>query len=358
MREITIGKTEIGYGLLEKPYIIAEAGVNHEGSLETALRMIRDAAEAGANAIKFQMYKAERLASQISPAYWDQSKEVACSQYDLFKRYDRFGEREFLRLAREAKEYEIDFIVTPFDNIAADILEPIVVAYKISSSDITNTPFLRHVARKQKPIMLSTGASSVSEIYQAVEAIRSEGNSSIALLHCVLNYPTEYENANLAAIQTMLSVFPDYVIGYSDHTLPDRMNDVITAAWLMGARIIEKHFTYDKTLQGNDHYHSMDRQDLAKLVTQLDFVKTIAGSPVIGCQPSEEIARRNARRSLVSTRRIELGEVIREEDITCKRPGTGIPPSFLEHVIGGTALAYIEEDEVLQYGKIRLRNGL
>jgi len=357
MREITIGKTVIGYEVFEKPYVIAEAGVNHEGELDIALKMIREAAEAGANAVKFQMYKAERLASRKSPAYWDQTKEPATSQYTLFKRYDRFGEEEFSRLAEEATKCGVDTIVTPFDCAAADIVEPLVVAYKVASSDITNTPFLRHVARKQKPIILSTGASNVSEVYQAIEAIRGEGNNDIALLHCVLNYPTAYENANLAAIKTMMSVFPEYVIGYSDHTLPDRMGQVIATAWLMGARIIEKHFTHNKSLPGNDHYHAMDRQDLAELVEHFEFITAIAGSSAITCLPSEEIARQNARRSLVSTRSIERGETNRQEDVVCKRPGTGIPPSFVDYVAGGIALEPIEEDEILQYSKIRLRDG-
>ncbi|NPV54626.1 MAG: acetylneuraminic acid synthetase [Firmicutes bacterium] len=356
MREIVIGKKRITRDDFQKPYIIAEAGVNHEGSIEIACRMVREAAEAGADAIKFQMYAAQALASKNSPAYWDRTMEPTGSQYELFKKYEGFGGLEFERLASEAESAGIDLLVTPFDKKSADILEPFVPAYKVASADITNIPLIEHIANKGKPILLATGASSIEEIYRAVSVIHALGNSQVALLHCILNYPTAYENAHLGMIIGMSRAFPDLVIGYSDHTLPERMDDVLLVAWLLGARIIEKHFTYDKSLRGNDHYHAMDKDDLARFIRKLDFVTKIIGSCEKHYLPSEEVSRRNARRSLVALREIARGQTITAEDITCKRPGTGIPPTMIDYVIGGVALDDIHEDEIFAFSKVRLRD--
>ena len=337
----------------EKPYIIAEAGVNHEGDLEKAKLMINQAAHAGADAIKFQTYKAEKLASKYSPSYWDTSKEPTKSQYELFKKYDKFWKNEYEMLADYAREKNIDFLSTPFDFESADFLEPLVPAYKIASADITNIPFLRYIAKKGKPILLSTGASTISEIWRAVEVIKSEGNNQIVLLHCVLNYPTTYENANLAMIYDMKRKFPDFVIGYSDHTLPEKIEDVLITAWLLGAQVIEKHFTFDKTLPGNDHYHSMDELDLKKLVDKIGFIRKILGRAEKHYLDSEVISRKNARRSIVAARRIPKGKIIDESDITIKRPGIGVPPEFYDVVIGSTATRDIQEDEILKFGDFK-----
>ncbi len=334
----------------ERPYIIAEAGVNHEGDIEKAKLMIEQAAMAGADAIKFQTYKAETLASKYSPAYWDTTKEPTKSQYELFKKYDKFWKKEYEILAEYAQKYNIDFLSTPFDFESVDFLEPLVPAYKVASADITNTPFLKYIARKGKPILLSTGASNVSEIWKAIEVIKNEGNDQIVLLHCVLNYPTSYENANLWMIADMRKKFPGYIIGYSDHTLPEHIKSVLSSAWLLGAQVIEKHFTYDKSLPGNDHYHAMDKNDLKEFVNYLDFLQKILGRSEKHYISSEIPARKNARRSIVAARDIPRGKIIEKEDLTIKRPGIGVPPELLDIVIGSISTRDIKEDEILKFG--------
>lgn len=353
-----IGTRELGSERFALPYLIVEAGVNHEGDLDKAKQMVREAAEAGADAIKFQTYRASTLASKRSPAYWDTSEESTQSQFELFSKYDRFWGKEFAEIARYARELDIDFLSTPFDLEAVDLLEPLVPAYKIASADITNYPLLKYVAQKKKPILLSTGASTIDEIYRALETFGREGNDEIVLLHCVLNYPTMLENANIGMIADMKTVFPGYRIGYSDHTLPKNSREVLIYAWLLGASVIEKHYTFDKTLPGNDHYHAMDEADLRSLVNSFDMAAMILGSNSKHYLPSEEISRLQARRSLVSVRHILEGELIQADDIAIKRPGSGIPPAFLKHVVGGIALRDIEEDEVLEYESVRFTDGI
>ena len=230
-----------------RPFIIAEAGVNyyeiaekeHMGLMEAAKLMVSEAAKAGADAIKFQSYKAGKIASKDSPAYWDTKKESTQSQYALFEKYDKFGIEEYTELSVHAKKCGIIFMSTPFDMDSADYLADLMPAYKVASSDITNFPLLRHIANKNKPVFLSTGASTLEEIQNAINVIVDSGNNQIALLHCILNYPTEYVNANLNMIKGLRSSFPDYIIGYSDHTLPDDNMLVLTSAVILGASIID-----------------------------------------------------------------------------------------------------------------------
>ncbi|MCD6337429.1 MAG: N-acetylneuraminate synthase family protein, partial [Candidatus Marinimicrobia bacterium] len=207
---------------LYKPYIIAEAGVNHEGNMELAKRLVEEAKEGGADAIKFQTYRAGTLASKNSPAYWDINKEPTTSQYELFKKYDSFWFNEMAEIKAHCDEIGIEFMSTPFDIESADFLNDLMDVYKISSSDITNKPFIEQICAYGKPIILSTGASYLHEIQEAVSWIEKHGNS-LALLHCVLNYPTSDKNANLGRILGLKKAFPDKIIGYSDHTLPKDM---------------------------------------------------------------------------------------------------------------------------------------
>ena len=203
-----------------RPYVIAEIGVNHEGSLATAKQLIELAHEGGAHAAKFQSYKANTLASKHSPAYWDTTKEATLSQHELFQKYDNFGAAEYIELADHAKKVGIDFVSTPFDDEAVDYLAPLVSFYKIASADITNTPLLRRVARTGKPIVLSTGASTLDEVDGAIETLGAAGATDIALLHCILNYPCENVNAHVRMIGGLQDRYPNHIIGYSDHTVP------------------------------------------------------------------------------------------------------------------------------------------
>jgi len=334
------------------PYVIAEIGVNHEGSMDKAKELISLAKEGGAHAAKFQSYKANTLASKNSPAYWDLNKEKTTSQYELFKKYDNFSEKEYIDLAEHCNLVGIDFLSTPFDDAAIEFLDPLVPFYKIASADLTNIPFLRKIASKNKPIVLSTGASTPVEIDMAVQEIQSQTNSDIALLHCILNYPTDYENANLNMILGLRKLFPDVVVGYSDHTLPDFCMNILTASYMKGARIIEKHFTHDKTLPGNDHYHAMDVNDLKTYSKQIKFIRKAEGHLSKTYLETESISRKNARRSIVLTKDVKVGEIVDESMLTYKRPGTGISPQYWDDVIGMRFNKDLEDDHVLVWQDI------
>ena len=310
--------------------------------------MIREAAKAGADAIKFQTYKAEKLAAADSPTYWAESR----TQREVFKQYDKFGEKEFVHLASVCKDSNIFFLSTPFDNESADFLDPLLPAYKIASADISNVPLLRHIAKKGKPIIMSTGASTVDEIAWAVEFLQQNGTGRLALLHCILHYPAEYTEVNLRSIAYLQRTFPNCIIGYSDHTNADPGMSLLTAAFIMGASIIEKHFTLDKTLPGNDHYHAMDPADLALFVENIRLVWKALGSEQRSLVPGEMIARKYARRSLVARTAIGKGEKITEANLTTKRPGTGIPSQQYDNVIGQFAKVDINADTILNWSML------
>lgn len=351
MPSIKLGKRVIDN--YSRPYIIAEIGVNHEGSVETAKKLIELAKKGGADAAKFQSYKADSLASKKSPAYWDINEEPTRSQNELFKKYDCFNEKEYKILSAHCNNLEIDFLSTPFDVSSMEFLEPLMDFYKIASADITNTPFLRMIAKKNKPVVLSTGASSIEEIKNAVQILESNGCSEIALLHCILNYPTLDDNAHLDMITGLKNSFPRYVIGYSDHTLPNKHMTPLVSAYLLGAQIIEKHFTNDKNLPGNDHYHSMDFDNLKEFVTIINHIENLKGStkeksPI----ESEEIARKNARRSIVLSKNINSGEKFSEGNLTFKRPGTGISSSNWDKIIGRKSLFDLKSDHILKWTDI------
>lgn len=339
------------------PYIIAEIGVNyyevaHKNGvslLEAATLMIDEAARAGAHAVKFQAYKADTLAVKDAVAYWDTGKERVPSQYELFKKYDKLSYNNYAFLAEECKKRGIEFLCTPFDTDAVHALAPLVPAFKVASADITNKPHIRLVARQRKPVLLSTGAARLSEIARTVEWLREEGCEHIGLLHCVLSYPTRYEDANLGVIAHLARTFPGCIVGYSDHCPPDHRMLVLTLAFLQGARIIEKHFTLDKKLPGNDHYHAMDPADLRTFVANVEMVRVLHGSGTKDVLPCEQPARAYARRSLVAVREIPSGQVITEEMLGIKRPGTGIPPEFIDLVCGRKARHDLAEGAVLRW---------
>lgn len=335
---------------LYKPFIIAEAGVNHEGSMQIAKRLIEEACEGGADAIKFQTYKANTIASKNSPAYWDTTKEPISSQYELFCKHDKFWKKEMEELKSHCDKVGIEFLSTPFDIESAKFLNDLMDVFKISSSDITNKPFIEFICNFKKPIILSTGASFLYEIQESVSWIERAGND-LALLHCVLNYPTPDENANLGMIFGLKRAFPDKIIGYSDHTLPKDMQ-VCKNAILLGATIIEKHFTHDKTLTGNDHYHAMDKNDLTKFKKDIEETFKILGKFEVSALDDEKLARDNARRSLVASKDIKKGDIIKRDDLTFKRPASGISPKFIDDIVGRRAFCNISEDDILKWNMV------
>lgn len=330
------------------PYMIAEAGVNHEGDMDLAKRLIHEAKEGGADAIKFQTYKAGTLASKNSPAYWDLSKEQTESQFQLFKKYDKFWKGEYEELKRICDDVEIEFMSTPFDFESAVFLNELMAIFKISSSDLTNKPFIEFLCDFNKPIILSTGASNLSEIQESVDWIKNKGND-LALLHCVLNYPTVDENAYLGMISVLKTKFPELTVGYSDHTMPGDMKN-LEIATLLGARIIEKHFTHDKTLPGNDHYHAMDKEDLKCFYSNMDKLLKVLGDDsfpnMLGNQDKSIL---NARRSIIAKDDLEKGSVLTMSDLTFKRPAFGISPRYIDQVLGKTLNRAIKKDDFVKW---------
>jgi N-acetylneuraminate synthase len=346
------------FDILEKQKycIIAEIGVNYYdiandrniSNMEAALLMCSEAYKAGADAVKFQTYKAEKLASRYSPSYWDTDEETTGSQYELFRKYDSFGEREYRKISEYCEKNDLIFMSTPFDFESVDYLDSMMNYYKISSSDITNIPFIRYIATKKKPILLSTGTATEEEIEQAVMEIEKTNNRLI-LMHCVLEYPTPYEHANLNRIKALKDRYPDIEIGYSDHTKPEENCNVIKTAYTLGAKVFEKHFTLNKTLKGNDHYHAMEPSDIKNIKENLEFVKKISGYGGLSYQGSEYAARLNARRSLVLADDLCAGDTIKKENLVFKRPGTGISPNAYEQVIGKHLLHDMKADSVLKW---------
>lgn len=339
--------------------LIAEIGVNYYdiakekniSNMEAAKLMVKNAKEAGIHAVKFQTYKAETLAAADSPYYWDINEEPTKSQRELFKKFDSFGYEEYKELKEYCDLLNIEFLSTAFDYESADYLDELMDIYKISSSDLSNLPFIKYQAQKNKPILLSIGASNEEEIEEAIKTIRNVNNQPIVLLHCVLEYPTPYEHANLNKIVSLKKFqkeFQDIYIGYSDHTKPDNNYEILKTAYNLGAILIEKHYTLNKELKGNDHYHAMDPTDARKIINGIEYIDKIRGSYEIKCLDSEEKARKNARRSIVSKRRIAKDSIITEEDLTFKRPGTGISPQQIHDVIGKTAVIDIEEDTIIK----------
>ena len=347
-KSVQLGKRMIQQD--SKPYVIAEIGVNHEGSMQQAKILIEQAKTGGADAAKFQSYKAGTLASKHSPSYWDTTKEATRSQYELFQKYDGFGPQEYVELAEHCQKVGIDFISTPFDDQAVEFLDPLVPFFKVASADLTNTPFLRKIGAKQKPVVLSTGAATLGEVDEAVRELENSGCPNVVLLHCILNYPTPNPQAHLKMIEGLRRAYPQHVIGYSDHTLPDESMTPLVSAWLLGAVVLEKHFTHDKTLPGNDHYHAMNQQDLERFIEMVERIDVLMGdsshkTPI----ETETISRLNARRSIVLTRSVQAGHLLEDSDLTYKRPGTGISPLYWDTVVGSQVISPLEEDHVLHW---------
>lgn len=345
---------------MNKPYVIAEMGVNFYDTarvlgispLDAAKLYIDRAAEVGIDCAKFQSYKANTIVSKNSPAYWDTTKEPTKTQYELFLKHDSFGEEEYRELANYTHDKGMDFTSTPFDYASADFLYDMVDFYKISSSDFSNLPFIRHIASKGKPVYISAGASYLSEVEEVIRLLKNSGCSDIVLLHCVLSYPTDPGNANLRVISTLKNIFKDIRIGFSDHVAPDDNMMTLATAYLLGADVIEKHFTLDKNLPGNDHYHSGDPDDFKKAIANFNWIRQILGSGEKTVLDCERIPRREARRSLVVTRDMKAGEIISEHDLMPKRPGTGISPRFTDIVIGRIVRCDLKEDTILTWDKV------
>jgi sialic acid synthase SpsE len=334
-------------------YFIAEIGVNHEGDLNKALIMVEQVAEAGAHAAKFQAYKAEKLVVASAKAYWDTEFEKETSQLALFQKYDKFGESDYIAIQKKCLECGVDFLATPFDLEAIEMLDPISNSFKIASADLTNNPLLQAVGKKNKHVILSCGASSYHEIKVALKTLKESGAPSIDLLHCVLNYPCKVSNSYLSHISNLKARFEseDVHVGYSDHIPSSEVgDDQLVVALTLGCRIFERHFTYDTSLKGNDHYHSLDKRHMASIIRRMKQILPAINSCIEeGVLKNQQDARRQARRSLVLVNSLKAGDKIKETDLICKRPGTGISPVDIKSIIGKSLLVDLAADSILKY---------
>jgi len=331
-------KTMNNFLLTKHTYIIAEAGVNHNGSLELAKKMVEVAAYAGADAVKFQTFKAERLVTAAAPKaqYQNAVTSEKESQFDMLKKLELDLEAH-RQLLNKCQQVDIDFLSTPFDLESVELLENLgLMTFKIPSGEITNLPLLRKIGNLRKKIILSTGMADLQEIDLALDVLSKSGTSisDITVLHCNTEYPTPMEDVNLRAMQTIKDAFPGISLGYSDHT---QGIEVSIAAVALGAEVIEKHFTLDQNMEGPDHRASLEPDQLALLVQSIRNIEKAMGNGVKQVSPSEEANKIIARKSIVAKCKIHKGEVLSEKNLTTLRPGTGISPMRWDDILNTTA---------------------
>ncbi|SEU14294.1 N-acetylneuraminate synthase [Paenibacillus sp. NFR01] len=326
--------------------IIAEAGVNHNGSIERAYQLVDAAVVAGVDVVKFQTFRAEKLVSRFAEKAEYQKRETAAeeSQLEMLKKLE-FSEEQFRRIQAYCREKGILFISTPFDEDSLELLEQLEMPfYKIPSGEITNLPFLIQIAKLRKPVIMSTGMSTMEEISLAVDILARYGVPEISILHCNTEYPTPYKDVNLLAMLQLREKF-GLKVGYSDHTLGI---EVPVAAVALGAEIIEKHFTLDKTLPGPDHKASLSPEELRDMVTAIRHIEQSLGNGVKEPSTSERKNLSVARKSIVAKKFIKKGEIFTEDNLSVKRPGTGISPLLWFEVLGQSAKRDFEEDELIE----------
>lgn len=327
-----------------KTLIIAEAGVNHNGSFETAKQLVDVAKESGVDIVKFQTAKLDSLVSKFAEMAEYQKNNIGKTESQkkmLGKLLLKF--EDFIKLAQYCKEKDIQFLSTPFDLESIDFLNSLVPFWKIPSGEITNYPYLVKIARTHKPIFMSTGMCELSEIDDAMNLLQQNKSGKITLLHCNTQYPTPYEDVNLKAMKTLRERY-DVEVGYSDHT---KGIEVPIAAVAMGASVIEKHFTLDRTMEGPDHKASLEPSELKAMVDSVRNIEKAIGSGSKKPTVSEIGNRAIARKSIVAKKNIKQGEILTEENLTVKRPGSGISPMRWNEVIGTAAIRDFGEDELI-----------
>lgn len=326
-------------------FIIAEAGVHHGCSIDTAKVLIEAAAEAGADAIKFQTYKANTLVTCWAPKYWQEEENLQKeTQFDYFQKRDKLEFNDYREIFDHAVSIGITFCSTPFDRQSVMWLNKLDIPFwKVASADLDNYPLLEEIAKTKKPVLLSTGASYFSEINDTVAFLKSKGVEELALLHCNLSYPTPDNQSNLLRIVKLKSLFPELPIGYSDHTIPDENVTIPAMAVALGAGIIEKHFTLNRMAPGDDHCHAVDPTLLRRMITSIKLAEE-ATSTLEEITVSERPARQYARRSLVSATDIPEGTIITENMIIPKRPAGGISPSKMDMILGRRLKTNVKKD--------------
>lgn len=332
---------------MDKVFIIAEAGVNHNGSIELAKELIKQGAKAGVDAVKFQSFKAEKLLIRNAEKANYQKKNTNDpqeSQFDMIKKleldYDKHKE-----LMDYAKEQGVMFLSSGFDLESIDLLIELgIEIFKVPSGEITNLPYLRKIAKTGKPIILSTGMATIGEIEAALTILKEQGAKQISVLHCNTEYPTPMKDVNLLAMQTIGSTFK-VPVGYSDHTLGI---EIPIAAVALGAKIIEKHFTLDKMMDGPDHKASLEPEQLSEMVHLIRNVEQALGNGIKVPSESEKKNKTIARKSIVAKKSIKIGEILTEANIDVKRPGNGISPMYWDQVIGTNAKRNYKNDELIE----------
>ena len=317
-------------------YVIAEGGLNHNGDINIAKKLINAAKECGANAIKFQTYKTENFVRETN------------QYFDVFKNAE-LTFKEFKELKNYSESIGLTFFSTPFDMESAEFLNELgIPCFKIASSDLTNLPLITKIAKMQKPMIISSGLSTINEINDAVNCCLFEGNNQIAILHCVANYPTQPNEVNMNVINTLKKTF-DFPIGYSDNG-ESSLVDIVAVS--MGANIIEKHFTLDKKMAGPDHGFSIDPNGLKSLISQIHEVDQMKGDGIKIPQFSEIENRLAIRKSITAKRDLQEGEKIQEDDISIKRPADGIEPKYIPMILGKTVKTNIKKDSPIFWSNI------
>ena len=331
---------------MRRVFIIAEAGVNHNGDITLAKRLVDAAVSAGADAVKFQTFKAEKLVCKNAEKadYQKETTNQAESQLEMLKKLE-LTEEMHNQLIDYCKEKGILFLSTPFDIDSVDyLIELGIEIIKVPSGEITNYPYLRKIAQTGKKVILSTGMSSFEEVREAVEVLKEYGNKDVAVLHCNTEYPTPFEDVNLRAMLTMRDEL-GVEVGYSDHTTGI---EIPIAAVAMGAQIIEKHFTLDKTMDGPDHKASLESHELKAMISAIRNVESALGNGVKIPSKSERGNIEIVRKSIVAKHEIKKGEVFSEENLTTKRPGTGLSPMKWGEIIGKTASRDYDKDDLIK----------
>jgi N-acetylneuraminate synthase/N,N'-diacetyllegionaminate synthase len=346
--KVKIGDKLVGDG--EPVFIVAEAGSNHDRKLEQAKQLIDVAANAGADAVKFQTFSADKIVAKTgSKAEYMEKVSEKESLYEIFKRIEL--PREWHReLAEYASEKSLIFLSSPFDEEAVDLLDELgVTAFKVASGELTNLPLIEYIARKGKPLIVSTGAATMDEVGEAVSVIRGTGNKKIVLLHCVANYPAAPENANLLAMSALKRRFK-LPVGYSDHTL-GTLTPLAAAA--LGAVMIEKHFTLSRKLPGPDHFYALEPNELKAMVDGIRAVEKMRGTPIKKPVKAEQEIRKLARRSIFAKVDILAGAVIKKEMLVMLRPAIGLEPKHIGGIVGKRAKRPIKRHEAITREKIK-----
>lgn len=327
-------------------YIIAEAGVNHNGSLELAKKLVDAAKEAGADCVKFQTFISKNIVSKnaVKADYQKQHTQAEETQYNMLKKLELSFE-EFVELNDYCKSKDIEFMSTAFDFDSIDFLQSLGMGtWKIPSGDITNLPYLIKIAKLNKPVILSTGMSTMNDVRSAIKALKDNGVGELTVLHCTTEYPTHFNDVNLKAMLTIKDEF-GLKVGYSDHT---KGIEVPIAAVALGATVIEKHFTLDRNMEGPDHKASLEPDELKAMVDSIRNIESALGDGMKQPAESEKKNMDVARKSIIAKKGIKAGEVFTEENLTIKRPGDGISPMKWFDVIGKAASRDFEEDELIE----------